>query len=109
MLDTTLCLDLNYYLLPETTIEGTIYLDMVENMVIPQEGIVYFVVCLMLLSVTRTTVREKVEVFQQDLLPSFSSFVQPNLICPWILCPLTFLLGVHKTCSSWNKGTGKQF
>jgi hypothetical protein len=44
MFDTTLCLDLNYNLFPEATIEGTIFLGMVENTVIPQEGIVYFVV-----------------------------------------------------------------
>jgi hypothetical protein len=64
----------------------------------------------MLLSVTQTSVKGKVEVFQKDvLLPSISSFVQPNFIGPWILCLLTFSLGIHKTCSSWNQGTGKEF
>jgi hypothetical protein len=110
MLDTTSCLDLNYYLFPEATIEGTI---------IPGYGWKHchstgreclFCSCLMLLSVTWTSVKQKVEVSQQDVvLPSFSSYVQPNFIGPWVLCPLTFSLEVHKTCSSWNQGTGRQF
>jgi hypothetical protein len=110
MFDTTFCLDPNSCLFPEATMVGAIYLGMLENFGFPQERFVYFVVCLMKLSVTQTSVKEKVEVFQQDVaLPSFSSsalptsnekfpgfFVVegvPNFISPWISCPPFFPLG----------------
>jgi hypothetical protein len=45
MFVTTFCLDPNYYLLPEATMFGAIYLGMLENFGFPQEGFVYFVIC----------------------------------------------------------------
>jgi hypothetical protein len=56
----------------------------------------------MMLSVMQTSVKEKVEVFLQDVaLPSFSSFVQPTLNerLPgfWVTgrCPVSWVLGFH--------------